>query len=249
MNRARRLVEPTLPSQFSHLAGGAELASHLPPWTKAASTDSLSVLTARLPKVWAAGRRTYGCRVLVLTEIRSARAEAARLLGTASDRWKHVVGVAAAARAISSTVHPGEAGLLVAAAWLHDVGYSPEIAYTGFHPLDGARYLRGMGAPMRLCALVAHHSAAAVEAGVRGLAGALEAEFTADRSVVADALTYCDMTTGPTGATVTVEDRLVEVVHRYPEGHPVHEAMSIASPQIIATVASIEVRLAYGQPR
>jgi HD superfamily phosphodiesterase len=32
--------------------------------------------------------------------------------------------------------------LLEAAAWLHDIGYSPEIAVSGFHPLDGARYLR-----------------------------------------------------------------------------------------------------------
>jgi hypothetical protein len=32
----------------------------------------------------------------------------------------------------------------VAAAWLHDIGYAPAIAEsgTGFHPLDGARYLR-----------------------------------------------------------------------------------------------------------
>ncbi len=31
---------------------------------------------------------------------------------------------------------------LVAAAYLHDIGYAPELAITGFHPLDGARHLR-----------------------------------------------------------------------------------------------------------
>ena len=27
---------------------------------------------------------------------------------------------------------------LVAAAWLHDIGYAPGLVQTGFHPLDGA---------------------------------------------------------------------------------------------------------------
>ncbi len=137
----------------------------------------------------------------------------------------------------------------MAAAWLHDVGYSPEIDCTGFHPLDGARYLRGLGAPPRLCALVAHHSAAVVEAEVRGLADVLEAEFSADRSFVSDVLTYADMTTGPFGQRVTVDERLGEILERYPASHPVHEAISIASPRIIAAVESVQVRLAAGQPR
>jgi HD superfamily phosphodiesterase len=55
-------------------------------------------------------------------------------------RWSHVQGVAARARGLAPVVG-GDAGLLEAAAWLHDIGYSPELAGTGFHPLDGARYL------------------------------------------------------------------------------------------------------------
>lgn len=39
--------------------------------------------------------------------------------------------------------------LLVAAAWLHDIGYAPELRDTGFHPLDGARHLEALGAPAR----------------------------------------------------------------------------------------------------
>ncbi len=74
-----------------------------------------------------------------------ARDEAARLLGTSSDRWDHVVGVAAAARAVVEVVPAEDLDLLVAAAWLHDIGYSPAIAGTGFHPLDGARHLRSLG--------------------------------------------------------------------------------------------------------
>ncbi|WP_406239339.1 hypothetical protein [Nocardia sp. NBC_01009] len=28
------------------------------------------------------------------------------------------------------------------AAWLHDIGYAPDIARIGFHPVDGAEFLR-----------------------------------------------------------------------------------------------------------
>lgn len=186
--------------------------------------------------------------MLILTEA-TAREEAACLLGTTSDRWRHVAGVAAAAHTASTILRPDEAALLLAAAWLHDIGYSPEIAHTGLHPLDGARHLRAMGAPPRLCALVAHHSAAAVEAEVRGLADALEGEFPPEFSVVADALTFADMTTGPTGQAVTVEERLAEILERYPADHPVHEAISISSSRITAAVARIEARLKVSQPR
>ncbi|NCD17864.1 MAG: HD domain-containing protein, partial [Actinobacteria bacterium] len=136
----------------------------------------------------------YSCQVRDLTYGYSARGEAARLLGTSSDRWDHVVGVVTAARAVVDVLPVEDTDLLVAAAWLHDIGYSPAIADTGFHPLDGARHLRSLGAPARLCALVAHHSAAAVEARVRHMRAMLLAEFPPEESIVADALTFADMT-------------------------------------------------------
>jgi hypothetical protein len=43
--------------------------------------------------------------------------------------------------------------VLVAAAWLHDVGYAPELAVTGFHPLDGAQHLEAAGFGRRIAAL------------------------------------------------------------------------------------------------
>ena len=56
---------------------------------------------------------------------------------------------------------------------MHDVGYAPDLAVTGLHQLDGARYLRdSQHAGTMLCRLVAHHSCAIVEAGERGLADA-----------------------------------------------------------------------------
>lgn len=92
-------------------------------------------------------------------------------------RWAHSQGVAARAKTLAAIV--GErADLLRAAAVLHDVGYAPRLAGTGFHPLDGARFLRDEeAAEERLCRLMANHSFALLEAEKRGLREVLEAEF------------------------------------------------------------------------
>lgn len=51
----------------------------------------------------------------------------------------------------------------------------PDIAITGFHPLDGALYFRDVGGvDSLLCQLVAYHSCAVVEAEERGVREALE---------------------------------------------------------------------------
>ena len=54
-------------------------------------------------------------------------------------RWAHVQGVAARARSLAPTVGI-DADLVEAAAWLHDIGYLPDLAATGLHSLDGALY-------------------------------------------------------------------------------------------------------------
>jgi len=177
-----------------------------------------------------------------------ARHEAGRLLDTSTDRWRHVVGVANAAWAARSAVAPEDLDLLIAAAWLHDIGYAPQVAGTGFHPLDGARHLRAWGAPDRLCRLVAHHTASVAEAEARGMANLLMAEFPPERSDVADALTYADMTTGPAGQHFTLEERLNEILRRYPSEHVVHQAISGAVPDLSATVEKVASRLQAGQP-
>jgi hypothetical protein len=69
---------------------------------------------------------------------------------------------------------------LVAAAYFHDIGYAPELAKTGFHPLDGARFIRERGHE-RLARLVAHHSGARIEAQLRGITDYLD-EFPFDDS-------------------------------------------------------------------
>lgn len=75
-----------------------------------------------------------------------------------------------ACRAASIDPVLGDGGVLEASAWVHDVGYAPALGKTGFHPLDGARYLRDIGAPSRIVGLVAFHSSAASEAQAFGVA-------------------------------------------------------------------------------
>src|SRR5712692_11421958 len=111
-----------------------------------------------------------------------AAANSERLLSPLGARWSHVRQVGEQARRIAHVVPLADRDLLVAAAYLHDVGYAPALAVTGFHPLDGARWIRDTGPGGRLARLVAHHSCAVYEARVRGLADALMAEFEPEDS-------------------------------------------------------------------
>jgi hypothetical protein len=158
-------------------------------------------------------------------------------------RWAHVQGVAARARTLAPVLGE-DADLLEAAAWLHDVGYSPELVETGFHPLDGARYLRDMHrADAVLCSLVAHHSYAVIEAEERGLAGELSREFPPASPVLCDALAYCDMTTDPDGNLVSVRDRLSEIRERYGLYSTVTRFTRKAEPCLLSSVARTDYRL------
>lgn len=162
-------------------------------------------------------------------------------------RWAHVQGVAAQARSLAPILG-NDAGVLEAAAWLHDVGYAPEVADTGFHPLDGARYLRDVEhADLMLCGLVANHSCAIIEAEERGLAEALSSEFPPPPRALSDALAYCDMTTTPTGEVVAVRDRLSEIAERYGPHDVVTRFIRRAEPELISSVTRTDRRLCLAQ--
>jgi HD domain len=153
------------------------------------------------------------------TEITWARDTAAALIRPLGRRWAHTLGVVERARSFSDVLPVTELDVLVAAAYLHDMGYAPSLARTGLHALDGACFLRSVGRE-RLACLVAHHSGARAEAEERGLSEALN-EFPEERSLVADVLTYCDLATTPDGARTAPAARLSDVVARYGDDHPV----------------------------
>ncbi|MCX5363202.1 HD domain-containing protein [Streptomyces sp. NBC_00124] len=159
-------------------------------------------------------------------------------------RWKHSVGVAERARTIAPILG-ADAELLEAAAVLHDIGYSPDLAKTGFHPLDGARYLRDVAdADPRIVHLVAHHSCSWMEADARGLRGELEGEFPRESAELNDALCYCDMNTTPDGTPTNPLDRVNEIAGRYGPDSLIGTFIRRAEPEILASTSRVLERVA-----
>jgi len=174
---------------------------------------------------------------------RSAAAEqtAARLLGPLGNRWLHTVGVAQRAAELAEPLGL-DADVLVAAAWLHDIGYARVATVTGFHPLDGAVYVVGQQWSMRIAGLVAHHSGARFVATARGLGRALSA-YRDESSPMSDALTYADQTVGVTGQPVTVSERRVEMLRRHGSDSWNAKVDHLRGPYLRAMVARVERRL------
>jgi HD domain-containing protein len=170
-----------------------------------------------------------------------AEEHAATLLADLGARWQHVRGVARQAQRVGQALAPEDRPYLLAAAWLHDVGYAPDLVATAFHPIDGARHVRSLGQE-RLARLIAYHSSARWEAEALGLAGDLAA-FPYEDSATSDALTYCDMTTSPTGQRVTLADRLAEIAERYGPDHLVVRCLQRAHDHLAGAVRRTEERL------
>ena len=136
------------------------------------------------------------------------------------ERYEHTRGVAqqAARLARRARLDRKERRCLLAAAWLHDIGYG---LGEGYHPLLGARALRRAGHEA-LARVVAHHSGAAHQAALMGLPP-LEREFPRPAGRLAatlDMVDIADLTTGPQGDPVTPAQRLRRSVERHGSGHP-----------------------------
>lgn len=143
-----------------------------------------------------------------------AKALARDLLFDQGTRWPHVQTAGLVAAGLGQLFDASDAGLLVAAATLHDIGYSPRIARIGFHPLDGALFLRAEGYPERLASLVAHHSWALLTAPEHGVHDLAE-QFPREDSLLADALVYADMHAAPDGQITAPERRLADIAQRH----------------------------------
>ncbi|MBF5082773.1 HD domain-containing protein [Quadrisphaera sp. INWT6] len=180
-----------------------------------------------------------------------ARLLSALLLSSSGDRWQHTRSVARRAREAVPAVTPtggqraGE--VLVAAAWLHDIGYAAPLVDHGFHPVDGAQHLRSTGWPEEVVALVAHHSGARFTAAESGLGHLLDG-YDADlghRSPVAQALVWADQTTGPAGELVRVEERTAEVLRRHGPDSAQARCAAERVPALLHDAAATEARLAH----
>jgi hypothetical protein len=158
------------------------------------------------------------------------------------DRWLHTQAVARRAEQLAVTVDSSDRGVLVDAAWLHDIGYSPLARATGFHPLDGALYLETLGWPVRIVGLVAYHSGAEFLAAALGLTEQL-ALLPQEHSAVSDALTYADQTTGPRGEPMTIGDRRAEALARHGPDSAQAAVRHVREPFLVAAGHRVEARV------
>ncbi len=192
-----------------------------------------------------------GRTVRSVAEVGWARAQAQQLLEPLGRRWRHSQAVGRQAERLRGSFDEARGDRLVAAAYLHDIGYAPELVVTDFHPLDGAMWLDGLVDP-QVVSLVGHHSCSWVEADMRGLGPQLMDIARPDGELL-DALTYCDMTSGPDGERMTLDERLAEIVQRYGVGHLVTESIQAATRHLRESVARAEQRCGAahlgGQPR
>ena len=171
--------------------------------------------------------------------IEHAQAVALETLSDLPSRRTHVAGVASTATSIAEQLRLSGRNAVAAAAWLHDVGYAERVAVTGFHPLDGATFVKDQGFPDAVVSLVAYHTGAENEAAERGLSDAL-AVFERPDPVLLDVLTFSDLTVGPEGESVDVEARIAEILSRYPDRHPVNRAVIRSSPALLAAAQRVK---------
>lgn len=173
--------------------------------------------------------------------VREAAATAERLVAPLGRRWSHVQAVAERAGELSAGLPASVRQTAIAAAWLHDIGYAPELAHTGFHPLDGARWLHEHDWPDGVVNLVANHSGARYEAAERDLAIEL-ADFPFHDSEFDDLMAAADLTTGPGGERFTFDERLAEILTRYPSESIVHRTWLVAGPVVRESVLRAQQR-------
>lgn len=182
--------------------------------------------------------------MILVMLVQWAESYASELLRPLGDRWVHTREVARQAGRVARTLPGRDRDLLVATAYLHDVGYAPGVVETGFHPLDGAVHLKELEVNQRVCCLVAHHSAARYEAEERSLSSELD-EFDREEGPVMDALTYADMMTGAAGEPVGFNDRMNEILGRYGPEDPVARVIrGSAKPALSAAVDRTASRMA-----
>jgi putative nucleotidyltransferase with HDIG domain len=173
--------------------------------------------------------------------VSDARRLAAEVLVAQPERWRHTVGVAHRAEDLVGTIGADDPVVLLAAAWLHDIGYGAVEHETRFHPVDGARYLRRLGWPSRVVALVANHTGARFVAPVLGTS---MDEFVDEQTPLSEALAYADLTVGPYGRAMTVTERIAEMLERHGSESPNARAHAERGPHLLALADRVERRLA-----
>lgn len=145
--------------------------------------------------------------------VAAARSLAATMLSSQPRRFRHVEGAARAAAHVAARLPELPRGILISAAWLHDIGHAPDVERSGFHPLDGAVFLDDGGWDPMIVRLVAHHSHARLLAPYYNVEAELT-QFAPVAGMLADAVTFADVVAGVDGTGVTVEECINELRSR-----------------------------------
>jgi hypothetical protein len=171
-------------------------------------------------------------------ELLWAQAVAQQILGRESFRWAHTLGVVRLVKESLAMVPREERSVVLAAAYVHDLGHVRRLKVTRCHALDGAMYVWGAG-HQQLAAMVAQHSGARYEARLRGLGREMTAFPLADSSAL-DLLTYSDLKMDHYGRRCSVDERLEGIAIRYGKDHIVTRALQLAESELRQSVFRVE---------
>jgi hypothetical protein len=188
--------------------------------------------------------KTDGALGQAKNELTWARKVARHILAHQRFRWAHTQGVVRLVSQSLAVVALEERSLVLAAAYVHDLGHARPLRVTGCHALDGAMYVRAAGY-LQLASMVAQHSGARCEATLRGLESEMSA-FPFMQSSALDLLTYSDLMTDHRGYRCSVDERLEGVAIRYGNDHILTRSLRLAEPELRENVSRVESRLRAG---
>lgn len=155
------------------------------------------------------------------------------------ERLRHILVVAERVRQSARDINelnPGfniDETLAYCAGLVHDIGYLEDIADTGFHPLDGYRFLLRSGFP-ELARRIVGHGCAIEEAELLGIT---LPEGIDD--LIARLITYWDMQVRTGGEIAGYEIRLRDVLTQYGEDSLIGRANRCARPRIEQIIEQI----------
>lgn len=151
--------------------------------------------------------------------------------------------VAAEVLRFATALMPGASDILVAAAWLMDIGHAETVKDTGFAALDAARFVRREGFTSIVAELIAHHTATEQEAAERGLADDLAA-FPRPPEHWTDILTYANLCVGDRGEIRTPRTGIASLLADTGQPDPTRRALEAVAPSLIESAAAVEEHLA-----
>lgn len=178
-----------------------------------------------------------------MTQAEWARAIAYKLLAIPLPRrWAYTQGVAAQASRLAVMLGD-DAEVVETAAWLHDIGYSPELG-SGFHPLDGLD-TSATSKVLTKCSVSWWLTIRAL----RSRPGSQASKHSQRRARALAGRPHrghnvCDMTTGPDGSTISVDRRLADILTRYEDGHIVTRSIRQSAPTLKEATEAVAKRLA-----